>query len=297
MIKRSFTSLFNIIILIGVILPVSVLAQGSIYGVVSNSDFTAPADGELSFFGYLDDSDEEIKIETCVGAGYESPYWFDDFQNYLTEAAGNPYDFHFYNSANNEGFILSNPIPGNSLQQEDINLSPVSWPSKPVGFDGIAVAGPAIELTWDAVAGNTYHIYRREATSGGSFFRIDDVSGSLDNPGVSGGSFIDYDVDGITDYHYLIIAEDESRNLGLHSNYISVPSVQFMCADANSDGTVNILDIVFIINYKYKDGPEPVYLESCEVNGDGKINILDVVYILNYKYKEGPPPECPEPTL
>ena len=44
---------------------------------------------------------------------------------------------------------------------------------------------------------------------------------------------------------------------------------------------------------KYKGGPAPVPLESADVNNDGELNILDVVYIINYKYKEGPEPECP----
>ena len=63
-------------------------AQGSIYGTVANADLSTPTNGEISFFGYLDDTDEEIRIESSVGAGYDAGNWFDDFQNYLTEAPG-----------------------------------------------------------------------------------------------------------------------------------------------------------------------------------------------------------------
>jgi len=77
----------------------AVVAQGNIFGTVLNSDeTTSPAMGQLTFFGYLDNTDEEIRIETSTGAGYDGLNWYDDFQAYLTEAAGNPYDFHFYNS-------------------------------------------------------------------------------------------------------------------------------------------------------------------------------------------------------
>lgn len=65
-----------------------------------------------------------------------------------------------------------------------------------------------------------------------------------------------------------------------------------MCGDANNEGHVNILDIVFLINYKYKDGPEPVSINLADVNGDELVNILDIVYLINYKYKNGPGPAC-----
>ena len=85
----------------------SAWAQGSIFGTVTNTNASIPANGDISFVGYLNDADEEIRIESCDGAGYDVGNWFDDFQNYLTEAPGNPYDYHFYNSVNGEGLVLS----------------------------------------------------------------------------------------------------------------------------------------------------------------------------------------------
>ncbi len=66
------------------------------------------------------------------------------------------------------------------------------------------------------------------------------------------------------------------------------------CGDANSDGSIDILDVVYLINYKYKGGPPPIDLNQADVDNSGEINILDVVYIINYKYKSGPDPNCPE---
>jgi hypothetical protein len=67
----------------------------------------------------------------------------------------------------------------------------------------------------------------------------------------------------------------------------------WVCGDANDDEDVNILDIVYLINYKYKGGPAPDPLEAADVNSDLDINILDIVYLINYKYKSGPAPDCP----
>jgi hypothetical protein len=65
------------------------------------------------------------------------------------------------------------------------------------------------------------------------------------------------------------------------------------CGDVNRDMNINILDIVFMINFLYKSGPAPVPAEKANVNNDGAVNILDIVYLINHLYKEGPGPSCP----
>ena len=61
--------------------------------------------------------------------------------------------------------------------------------------------------------------------------------------------------------------------------------------DANKDGNVDILDIVFLISYKYKGGATPTIPELADPNNDCTIDILDIVFLINYKYKDGPIPE------
>ncbi len=66
-----------------------------------------------------------------------------------------------------------------------------------------------------------------------------------------------------------------------------------ICGDANSDSVIDIFDVIFIINYKYKDGPTPASLNQIDVDNSGAIDIFDVVYLINYKYKDGPDLICP----
>ena len=271
-------------------------AQGSIFGSVSNSDASTPANGEIMFFGYLDDTDEEIRIESSVGAGYDAGNWYDDFQNYLTEAPGNPYDYHFFNLTNGEGYILSELIPNNSFQQEDVALTVIDWPSVPTGLTGTAgVDTVQVVLEWDQNGELTYHVYRRTVPSDGSFFRIDDISGSLLNPGVSGGVYNDTTVDGTSEYQYLLIGENSSGKLSPHSEIITVNSAgeDILCGDANGDLAVNIGDPVYLINYIFKSGPWPDPVCKGDANGDDAVNIGDPVYIINYIFKSGPAPINP----
>ncbi len=67
----------------------------------------------------------------------------------------------------------------------------------------------------------------------------------------------------------------------------------YPCGDLNEDELVNILDIVLLINYKYKNGPEPVPMTNAYIDNDDLINILDIVHLINFKYKSGPEPVCP----
>lgn len=64
------------------------------------------------------------------------------------------------------------------------------------------------------------------------------------------------------------------------------------CGDIDNDGGINLLDVVYLINYLYKGGPPPPYLNSADCDGNGDTNILDGVYLINYLYKGGPPPVC-----
>ncbi len=218
--KKGHWSVLAILLVLA--MSTSAFAQGSIYGTVTNSDLSTPANGEIAFVGFLDDTDEEIRIETSDGAGYDGGYWYDDFQNYLTEAPGNPYDYLFYNTTNGEGYRLSEVIPDNSFQEENVALAAVAWPAAPDGLTGVTVSGSTVILAWNYSPGLTYHVYRRVGTSNGSFFRLDNTAGEMTDPGVSDDFYVDASVDGVSAYDYLIIAEDASGNLSPHSTVVTV---------------------------------------------------------------------------
>ena len=65
---------------------------------------------------------------------------------------------------------------------------------------------------------------------------------------------------------------------------------QSVPGDASGDSMVDVADVVFLINYLFKDGPEPCVEEAADVNGDGIVDIGDVVYLINYLFKDGPSP-------
>jgi len=67
----------------------------------------------------------------------------------------------------------------------------------------------------------------------------------------------------------------------------------YVAGDANNDETVNVADVVYIINYIFKGGPPPEPLAAGDPNCDASIDLADAVYLINYIFRSGPPPGCP----
>jgi len=91
------------------------------------------------------------------------------------------------------------------------------------------------------------------------------------------------------------VGAGSSINYGLtHGYWQGFTSGICDCVPGEADGkaSINILDVVYIINYKYKSGPNPIPYETCSADADANcaVNILDVVYVINFKYKGGPDP-------
>jgi hypothetical protein len=66
-----------------------------------------------------------------------------------------------------------------------------------------------------------------------------------------------------------------------------------LLGDADGNGTVDLIDIVRIIDYLYRGGAAPISsAEVADVNSNGAVNLLDVVYLIAYLYMGGPAPHC-----
>ncbi len=73
----------------------------------------------------------------------------------------------------------------------------------------------------------------------------------------------------------------------------NVKLLLYLCGDVNLDNEVNILDIVEIIDFKFRNGQAPAIYQSADVNSTGTIDVLDIVALVNNKFKGGPTPDCP----
>lgn len=63
--------------------------------------------------------------------------------------------------------------------------------------------------------------------------------------------------------------------------------------DVNNDGVITAGDIIYLVNYVFKAGPDPIGgVAVGDVNCSGAITAADIIYLVNYVFKAGTPP-CP----
>ncbi len=85
-------------------------------------------------------------------------------------------------------------------------------------------------------------------------------------------------------------ANSDSTAVGVDS--LPMATVRFN-GDSNNDGTINVSDAVWIINFVFTNGDEPrPELYAGDANCDGDVNVSDAVHIINYVFAQGPQPPC-----
>jgi hypothetical protein len=147
----------------------------------------------------------------------------------------------------------------------------------------------------DARDGKSYS-FQLEASGGTAPFTWKDLYNELFGTGLSvseTGLLSGTPSVGVTTISFTARVRDLSGSTGLASLELNILE-PYICGDIDEDEFVGgILDIVYLINFRYKDGPPPPIMESSDVNNDGKFgDILDIVYLINFRYKEGPEPDC-----
>ena len=70
--------------------------------------------------------------------------------------------------------------------------------------------------------------------------------------------------------------------------------VVLKCGNPNGDNDVDVADVVFLINYIFRNGPAPDPLPLGDANADGAINMGDITYLLRAAFRLGPQPQCPD---
>ena len=60
--------------------------------------------------------------------------------------------------------------------------------------------------------------------------------------------------------------------------------------DMNHDGSVNIVDLTYLVAFLFQYGPSAVCFEEGDLDADGRSNIVDLTYIVSYLFNDGEPP-------
>ncbi len=82
---------------------------------------------------------------------------------------------------------------------------------------------------------------------------------------------------------------------GLALIEVSGPSTTFRRGDGNGDGTVDLGDVIYTINWIFQGGPSFGCRSAADANDDGAIDLGDPIWVINYIFTSGASPPSPFP--
>jgi len=89
---------------------------------------------------------------------------------------------------------------------------------------------------------------------------------------------------------HVLGAGESGADLGALPVGCSTPVIK---ADVTANGTITSADIIYMVNFVFKAGPEPLpRLENGDVTCDGSISSADIIYLVNLVFKAGPLSAC-----
>ena len=90
-------------------------------------------------------------------------------------------------------------------------------------------------------------------------------------------------------YHFEALNIDNAGNIEIRLGNAEANTVvdttygpSYLSGDANNNGEVNGLDVVYLVNYLKGMGPAPNPLLAADANGSCDVNGVDVTYLVNY---------------
>ena len=79
----------------------------------------------------------------------------------------------------------------------------------------------------------------------------------------------------------IVIATDQQEQTTIDQTVSKVSVADFNLGDVNSDGQINVTDIVAIVAYMLNESPTPFVFKAADVHADNEINVTDIVGLID----------------
>ena len=103
--------------------------------------------------------------------------------------------------------------------------------------------------------------------------------------------FTDYNVVPRTRYYYYYKVLRTNLTEGESSRIVTTVPLTSIPGDANGSMGVDVADVVSLVSYLTNGNPQPFIFEAADINADGTIDILDIVGVINLIINRGELPD------
>ena len=97
-----------------------------------------------------------------------------------------------------------------------------------------------------------------------------------------------YFIDTLSDPAVNIVAEYLTYQPETYTGSITISG--FLRGDCNDDTLIDVEDLVFMVDYQFRNGPSTDPEDIMDLNISGMVDIEDLVYMVDYQFRNGPPP-------
>ncbi len=136
------------------------------------------------------------------------------------------------------------------------------------------------EVTLDTRGGsgsNTFSITDGALPNG---LTMDEQTGVITGTPTDSGSFT-----------FTANVDDDYSNFWDEATFVlHVEHTPLIPGDIDVSGSVDIADLIYIVDYSFTGGPAPLLPNLADVDGSCGIDIADIVHLVDYMFVEGPPP-------
>jgi len=95
------------------------------------------------------------------------------------------------------------------------------------------------------------------------------------------------------DYWYRVTATDAQSQESRLSNLVHTAVYdQLLVGDLDGNGSINVGDVIFLVDYLFFDGPAPDPEALGDLDCNGSVNVADLTFLVDYMFFGGPPPDC-----
>jgi hypothetical protein len=226
--------------------------------------------------------------------------------------------WEYINPVNAQGPVMQGDVPGSNrvfrcyryppdypgLQGHDltpngpIELNPVTIsgtshsPSTPSANDSVIV-------TTTIASDSVIAVTELNVDTGNGFFPITLFDDGNHHDGLPGDSLYGAVISPLPEstlVSYYVYAEDiaasSTNDPPNPPNTTYDYMVDILCGDIDGSGSINIGDVVWLVDYLFFSGPPPPVLEAANVDGEGGINVADLTYLVDHIFFGGPEPIC-----